>query len=806
MRKMKPSVKTVLLPTLVLTSTAAITYAVPRMTDEKISDAGNKLKLDIERVDSDTVKVSIDNVQDIPKALQFSIALDGVSLQDGQNSIKDLISAEVQNRIDNNNYTSSTNDVITDYTYNENENTIDVLITSNNSLPKVGNKVEVFELDVKKLNDNQTNTYKILPNDESEYKYVNIDNVEYADLGVVSDNKEIQLLGAPTITSVSQYITLIEGQTLTLDELKDQLGVKLEHDLDSSNLQLKVYHNGKEITEFKQDNIGIYSLELRAVKDDTLQSDPITAQINVVLDNITTLPIITKDGNELTDVQINAGEIFLPLEGVQATDAKGRDVKVSVKSNADLDLDPTQDTDYTLTYTATDIYGNMAMKEITLKVIANQAPVISGAVDQTLTVGDEFDPRAGVTVTDDKDQNIQLNVESNVNTRVPGTYKVSYSATDSGGKTSRIQITVTVNPKDSAINQAPTITVQDQILTVGDVFEPLKVVSAHDAEDGNITDKVEVILNEVDTSKAGTYKVVYRVTDSAGETATKEIKVTVKDKSDIVLATSILINEKDNNKLYVNGEIILSASVNSEADLKDIEWKISDSSIVEMSVNGNKATLKAKKEGTVTLTAMTTDGSQLTDSMEIRVMEFKQDNEIPQYIKDIIDETVLKPISGVGSEKLPIEFEVKDVKGEQLNSFLNNLKTLNYELISINEDQHFTLYKLKLQSKNSQVSLQKSDDSTYVLIKVNKSLTNANEINQQFAQLVNSNNSGNNNSSNTTNNNQNNSNQNSNQQEQQSQKENISKPQTGYTTILGYVGVAMVAVGGLLLGKKKRTK
>ena len=94
MRKLKSSVKTAVVSTLALTSTAAIIYAVPNMkaNDVKSTDIGNKLKLDVEKIDRDTVKVSIDNVQDIPKSIQFSVKLDGnVKLANGESSIKDLI-------------------------------------------------------------------------------------------------------------------------------------------------------------------------------------------------------------------------------------------------------------------------------------------------------------------------------------------------------------------------------------------------------------------------------------------------------------------------------------------------------------------------------------------------------------------------------------------------------------------------------------------------------------------------------------------------------------------------------------------
>ncbi|CEK36655.1 Actinobacterial surface-anchored domain protein (plasmid) [[Clostridium] sordellii] len=73
----------------------------------------------------------------------------------------------------------------------------------------------------------------------------------------------------------------------------------------------------------------------------------------------------------------------------------------------------------------------------------------------------------------------------------------------------------------------PVINAEDKTIKVGDKFNPMAGVTAIDKEDGNITKDIKVIENTVDTSKPGTYKVVYEVTDSQGETTTKTITVTV---------------------------------------------------------------------------------------------------------------------------------------------------------------------------------------------------------------------------------------------------------------------------------------
>ena len=112
------------------------------------------------------------------------------------------------------------------------------------------------------------------------------------------------------------------------------------------------------------------------------------------------------------------------------------------------------------------------------------------------------------------------------------TFKVVYTPKDTTNYNTitDIEVTLTVNPKMEELNVIPTINASDKTLTVGDIFDPLKDVTASDKEDGNITEKVEVLSNDVDTSKAGTYTVIYKVTDSKGASSTKAITVTVKEK------------------------------------------------------------------------------------------------------------------------------------------------------------------------------------------------------------------------------------------------------------------------------------
>lgn len=98
-------------------------------------------------------------------------------------------------------------------------------------------------------------------------------------------------------------------------------------------------------------------------------------------------------------------------------------------------------------------------------------------------------------------------------------------------ETAKVEIRVEVVPAISQVDKAPVIHAEDKTLTVGDTFDAMKGVMATDAEDGDLTDKIVITKNTVDTSKAGKYTVVYEVTDSHGTRVVRTIYVTVQQKT-----------------------------------------------------------------------------------------------------------------------------------------------------------------------------------------------------------------------------------------------------------------------------------
>ncbi|WIG44877.1 immunoglobulin-like domain-containing protein [Bacillus toyonensis] len=235
------------------------------------------------------------------------------------------------------------------------------------------------------------------------------------------------------------------------------------------------------------------------------------------------------------EATINIGDKFDPMAGVSATDKEDGDItsKVTVDGNVDTSKPGT----YELTYTILDSKGHKVTTKQTVTVkqkveTTNEAPVLTVPFTTTLRVGEEFDPMAGVSVSDKEDGNLtnKVKYKGNVDTSKPGKYIVEYWVVDSKGVNATATQSVIVKENEETPDMEPKLTVPTgTTINVGDKFDPMVGVKAIDNEDGDITDKVTVD-GIVDASKPGIYELTYTVKDSKGHTVIAKQTVTVKQK------------------------------------------------------------------------------------------------------------------------------------------------------------------------------------------------------------------------------------------------------------------------------------
>lgn len=120
-------------------------------------------------------------------------------------------------------------------------------------------------------------------------------------------------------------------------------------------------------------------------------------------------------------------------------------------------------------------------------------------------------------------------------------------------------------------NQAPTITVSDITMYVGDSFDANLIVKASDKEDGDLTSNIIIVSNNVDTTNSGRYNVTYEVSDSKGLTTTKTISVAVLDKEVVKPNTLENGTYKIKNTTKYSGNSSMGSSM-VRSSLKEVSY------------------------------------------------------------------------------------------------------------------------------------------------------------------------------------------------------------------------------------------
>ena len=143
-----------------------------------------------------------------------------------------------------------------------------------------------------------------------------------------------------------------------------------------------------------------------------------------------TLPEITA-----SDIEFVQGQEFDPMKNVTAKDVEEGDItsKIKIISN---NVKKDEPGTYQITYEVKDSYEVPVTKTITVKVIADEEPVIT-ATDISIILGEEIskeDLIAKITVMDKEDGKITTNItvdDSKVDYKKEGTYDLTFSVKDS---------------------------------------------------------------------------------------------------------------------------------------------------------------------------------------------------------------------------------------------------------------------------------------------------------------------------------------------------------------------------------------
>ncbi|HAX73992.1 MAG TPA: hypothetical protein DCY20_10755, partial [Firmicutes bacterium] len=453
MKATKRNIFTVCLSLIIAFGVGALMFTQTGGASDSIDE--NNIELVVEKKDFDTLKISLSNVTDVINAIQFKIKIEG-DVEFNQNSLEWLVQ-------------SSTNDAIKKaIKVDEKNKEMEFVIVSTNPLQKIdAGMIEIAEIDINPLVDKAIK-YTITTSTNKEgtgYKYVvNATNKQVTGSafnlindGILTYNTppQLHLIKSPQVMDGKIYLT--QGDEFTQEQQKAFVIATDAEDGDITNVSV----TGTVDTAI----VGSYLLTYSAIDS---VGDETTLEVPVIVENVVDAtienPVIT---GVKTEVELKIGDSFDPLAGVEALDYLGRNLEIELSGDYEetlVDGIVTEEGIFTIYYNAQDRYGNVAAEQQTTLIVegeeehdhGDEIPVITGVKSEVkLTVGDAFDPLAGVQALDylDNELDIQLSgdfeetlVDGIVTTA--GNFTIYYNAQDERGHVADEQQTTLIVEAD----------------------------------------------------------------------------------------------------------------------------------------------------------------------------------------------------------------------------------------------------------------------------------------------------------------------------------------------------------------------
>ena len=277
-------------------------------------------------------------------------------------------------------------------------------------------------------------------------------------------------------------------------------------------------------------------------------------------------------------------ESFDLNKDVKATDFLGNDVKVTVTGS----VDTKKAGSYTLTYTATDTFGNVSTETRIVTVNKVKSPTITGVKDVTINKSTGvFDFDKGISAKDASNKSLSTTMQTELIKENPksGTYTVTYIATDEFGNTASQKQTVTivndVKPVFTGIENT-------RVNIIEGSFDSKYGVQALDG-DGNVL--MFDVTGTVDFTKAGNNELVYHAKDNEGNetTVTRNVEV-------VVVPVKYINIINGTSEMHTTEKIHLEVSVYpTEASNKNLTWVSSNPSVATVDQDGNVQAIKQGK-------------------------------------------------------------------------------------------------------------------------------------------------------------------------------------------------------------------
>lgn len=308
-------------------------------------------------------------------------------------------------------------------------------------------------------------------------------------------------------------------------------------------------------------------------------------------------------------------------KSVKAVDKEDGDLTDKIEIISD-SIDTSTPGSYEVKYKVMDQYHKTTTATTKVEIKYNYAPLITGEdkkfmENQYTQENWERHILDGIEAIDVEDGNITNKIkvlDDDVNFKKPGFYHVRYEVVDRYGKKDikSIQVEVVFNVPSLIIAENKRY-YENELNKEKWSKEILNNISAIDTEDGDVTDKIKIVKDNVKLDTAGSYEVIYSVTDSGGKTTYKTIDVTIKNNHKPILEIFA------ENKRFIEGEYTIDDWINkirfenvSASDIEDHD--------LTKKIEVIKDNVKPDTAGEYTVTYKVTDQFDKSTEKTIRVI------------------------------------------------------------------------------------------------------------------------------------------------------------------------------------------
>jgi uncharacterized protein YjdB len=226
--------------------------------------------------------------------------------------------------------------------------------------------------------------------------------------------------------------------------------------------------------------------------------------------------------------------------------------------------------------------------------------------------------------------------------------------------------TVDIKPRPQSIRvtNAPVNVFLNSMVTLTAVVDP------PDADPGLTWKLISKVIKNVSTTREGQVKVdePTRAGGSAKGTitmqASSEADPTVFEQVTFTFggfgAKSVDTKAEPGRVVNVGESVTIAARVNPPEAAQDVEWKLDDPSMADMTVEGQKITLRTKAGGPVKVTCKTKDGSNVERDYTVtaKVAATGFSTNCPKTAIDIIDTLQFSPVFQPPEAKARVEWSV----------------------------------------------------------------------------------------------------------------------------------------------------